>query len=81
MNVLLISTHFYILCSLAEQKSNLEDDIKKLEIEISQKDGHLSGLLPSLEELRKATLPLQESLGVPLDKNKEEQELALLLPR
>lgn len=44
-------------------------------------ESRLSGLLPSLEELRQATLPLQDSLGVTLDKDREERELALLLPR
>ena len=44
-------------------------------------ESRLSSLGPSLEELRKATLPLQESLGVELDKDREERELALLLPR
>ncbi len=44
-------------------------------------ESRLGGLLPSLEELRRATLPLQESLGVTIDKDREERELALLLPR
>ncbi len=69
------------LHSLAKQQSVLEGEIGQLETEISSMESRLGGLLPSLEELRRATLPLQESLGVTIDKDREERELALLLPR
>ena len=43
-------------------------------------EDNLSGLQPTLESIRKATLPLQESLGLPLDKRRTENETAQLLP-
>ncbi len=67
--------------SLSEQRSGLEGEIQQLDSEIVSMESRLSGLLPSLDELRQATLPLQASLGVTMDKDREERELALLLPR
>jgi hypothetical protein len=43
-------------------------------------EDNLSGLQPTLESIRKATLPLQESLELPLDKRRTENETAQLLP-
>jgi len=43
-------------------------------------EGHLGSLQPSLEGVRRATLPLQEALNLPLDRLREEQEMATLLP-
>lgn len=52
----------------------------KEEVDIRSKEETLSNILPTLEGIRTATLPLQESLGIPLDKKREEQDMALLLP-
>lgn len=65
---------------LAEQQNGLESDICTEEVEIKSIEEDLSNILPTLEGIRKATLPLQESLGIPLDKKREEQDMALLLP-
>ena len=65
---------------LAEQQRCLEQNITEEEEGIRIKEENLSNILPTLEGIRKATLPLQESLGIPLDKKREEQEMALLLP-
>ena len=71
---------FHLPCRLAGQQGDLEVRIAQEEAAIKIKEEKLSSVLPALEGIRKATLPLQESLGVPLDKKREEQEMALLLP-
>ena len=65
---------------LAEQHGSLDKTIAKEEVIIHQKEENLENILPTLEGIRKATLPLQESLGIPLDKKKEEHDFAMLLP-
>jgi len=65
---------------LASQQSSLEGQIQEYEGEIRQLEGHLGSLQPSLEGVRRATLPLQEALNLPLDRLREEQEMATLLP-
>lgn len=65
---------------LAEEQRGLEKNISKEEADIQVKEDNLSNILPALEGVRKATLPLQDSLGIKLDKKREEQEMALLLP-
>ena len=50
------------------------------ELAIQQDKEKLDGLQPALDSLQKATLPLQDMLGLPLDKMKEEESLARLLP-
>ncbi len=65
---------------LAEQQAVLESTIAKEEKDIKSSKDSLSSILPTLEGIRKATLPLQEALGITLDKRREEQEMALLLP-
>lgn len=65
---------------LATQQNSLEGEIEKLEKVIGKMEGHLASLQPSLEEVRRATLPLQEALHLPLDRLREEQEMATLLP-
>lgn len=65
---------------LSVQQATLEEEIKKQESSIGALQESLNGLQPSLEALRKATLPLQELLDTPLDKLKEDYEVALLLP-
>lgn len=71
---------FFSPFRLAEQQGGLETLIAKEEAVIKTKEDNLSSILPTLEGIRKATLPLQESLGIPLDKKRAEQEMALLLP-
>lgn len=70
----------FVTFRLAEQQSGLESNISKEEVDIRIKEENLGNILPTLEGIRKATLPLQESLGIPLDKKREEQDMALLLP-
>jgi len=64
---------------LAKQQKGLESLIAKEEKDIKMKEDNMSKILPTLEGIRKATLPLQESLGIMLDKKREEQEVAVLL--
>ena len=75
-----VYTHTLSLHRLAEQHGDLEKNIGQQQSEISKMDDNLSGLQPTLESIRKATLPLQESLGLPLDKRRTENETAQLLP-
>lgn len=65
---------------LASQRSSLEKEIREQELEISKKEEQLGSLQPALENLRTATLPLQKFLDLPMDRLREEQELAVLLP-
>ncbi|KAL5477370.1 hypothetical protein EMCRGX_G024160 [Ephydatia muelleri] len=65
---------------LASQQATLEEQIKRQEGSIGVLQEHLNGLQPSLENLRKTSLPLQELLNTPLDKQREDYEVALLLP-
>ena len=58
----------------------LERQIATEEAAIKQSEEKLDGLQPALDSLQKATLPLQEMLGLPMDKMREEEGLALLLP-
>jgi hypothetical protein len=52
----------------------------KEEIDMRSREETMDNILPTLEGIRKATLPLQESLGIPLDKKRDERDMALLLP-
>ena len=76
------SAYSHIIASsrLAQQQAELEGTLVKEEGDISIKEEALSNILPTLEAIRKATLPLQESLEIPLDKKREDQDMALLLP-
>ena len=67
-------------CRLAEQQAELESKIVKEEDDIQSREETLNNILPTLEGVRKASLPLQDSLGIPLDKKREEHDMALLLP-
>ena len=58
----------------------LEKKIATGEQAIKQNEEKLDGLQPALDSLQKATLPLQEMLGLPLDKMRAEETLARLLP-
>ena len=70
----------HTLHRLAEQHGDLEKNIGEQQTDISKMEDNLSSLQPTLENIRKATLPLQESLGLPLDKRRTENEMAHLLP-
>ena len=65
---------------LAAQQHELEDRLAEQQTAISQREEQMSGLQPALESLRKATLPLQEMLDMPMDKLRDEQGMATLLP-
>ena len=65
---------------LAKQQSKLEEEVNSQDSAVSMKQERLESLLPTLENIRKATLPLQEQLDMPLDKRREERELSLYLP-
>lgn len=73
------ATHAHT-CRLAEQRGELSKGIDQEQTEISKMADNLSSLQPTLENIRKATLPLQESLGLQLDKRRSENETAQLLP-
>ena len=72
------------ICSLhlrlAQQQEALEKQIAAEETAIKEKEDKLDGLQPALDSLQKATLPLQDMLGLPLDRVREEESLAQLLP-
>lgn len=70
----------FLIYRLALQQGNLEKKLSKEEVGIRKKEDNLSNILPTLEGIRKATLPLQESLGIPLDKKREEHDYAMQLP-
>ena len=67
-------------CRLSQQQEDLEKKMSTEEAVIKQSADKLDGLQPALDSLQKATVPLQEMLGLPLDKTREEESLALLLP-
>ena len=80
---LLLICHFVydvLFCRLSEQQGELEKKLAKEEVGIRLKEDNLNNILPTLEGIRKATLPLQESLGIPLDKKREEHDFAMQLP-
>ena len=58
----------------------MEKQIAREEAAIKENEEKLDGLQPALDSLQKSTLPLQEMLGLPLDRMREEESLALLLP-
>lgn len=49
-------------------------------LEIVELKSRLEGLAPRLAAVLEATKPLQEHLGLPIDKTRQEHKLALLLP-
>ena len=70
----------FLSTRLFRQQECLEGQITGEESAIKEKEEKLEGLHPALDTLQKATLPLQEMLGLPLDKVREEENMALLLP-
>lgn len=81
------STIVYIVVSagyiirLSSRQSSLETAIKSKQNQTQALEEKLSGLQPSLEQLRVATVPLQEFFGITLDWEREQYHLAILLPR
>lgn len=54
--------------------------IKLILTDIVEKKNRLDGLGPRLAAVLEATKPLQEHLGLPIDKIQQEHKLATLLP-
>ena len=69
-----------MLCRLADQLAELEGTIKKSQKENGKLEEQLGSLRPTLEKLKQATQPVQEFFSMPLDWEKEQHSLALLLP-
>ena len=69
-----------MLCRLADQLSELEGTIKKSQQENQKQEEQLSSLRPTLEKLKQATQPVQKFFSMPLDWEKDQHTLALLLP-
>lgn len=66
---------------LAAQCKKLESNKEAVGKDIEAKKQQLNSLGPALKAVLDATKPLQENLGVPLDKIKKIHEKALLLPK
>lgn len=66
---------------LSASCKELQVAIEKVEIDINQKSERLKSLAPNLQELLKATRPLQKALDLEIEKEWEIQKLARLLPR
>ncbi len=62
-------------------KDQLGKTKEEMEREILQKKDTLESLQPSLQEILKATLPVQEKLGLNIDAKKAQYETALYLPK
>lgn len=65
---------------LAAQLAELEATIKQKQQENSHQEEQLASLRPTLERLKQATQPVQEFFKMPLDWEKEQHSMALLLP-
>ena len=69
----------HFICSLhlrlSQQQEALEKQIAAEETAIKEKEDKLDGLQPALDSLQKAILPLQDMLGLPLDRVREEESL------
>lgn len=77
---LLLLFSLLVLCRLADQLAELEGTIKKSQKENGKLEEQLGSLRPTLEKLKQATQPVQEFFSMPLDWEKEQHSLALLLP-
>ena len=53
----------------------------EIEKEIASQNNTLKSLRPSLNAILKATLPLQEKMGLNIDSQKSQYEIANFLPR
>ena len=69
-----------LLSRLSQQQEVLEKQISLEDQVIKQSEEKLDGLQPALDTLQRASLPLQDMLGLPVDKMREEESLARLLP-
>jgi len=66
---------------LAAKKNEFVEQKKKIEVEISEKSDYLVNLKPRLDQIIKATLPVQEFMGMPLEAERLIFEKAQFLPR
>eukprot|EP00794_Sanderia_malayensis_P014140 gene14140-15617_t len=66
---------------LAEMKDQLGKKKEEMQKDITDKTNTIDGLLPSLEEILKATLPVQEKMGLYIDATKAQHETATFLPK
>ena len=62
-------------------KNQLLRDKLVMEKEISKRTEILTSLQPSIAGILKATIPLQEQLGLKIDERKAQYEVAPLLPK
>ena len=69
-----------LLHRLAAQLADLEATIKQKQQENTRQEDQLASLRPTLERLKQATQPVQEFFKMPLDWEKEQHTMALLLP-
>ena len=65
---------------LADMCKKLEEEKKKLEADITERKNKLDKLGPLLATVMEATKPVQEHLGLHIDKTLAEHKLASLLP-
>jgi THO complex subunit 5 len=65
---------------LADMCKKLEEEKKKLEADIAERKSKLDKLGPLLSTVMEATKPVQEHLGLLIDKTQAEHKLASLLP-
>jgi len=66
---------------LAEKKNEFVDQKKTIEVEISEKSDYLVNLKPRLDQIIKASLPVQEFMGMPIEAERLIFEKAQFLPR
>ncbi|XP_044759989.1 THO complex subunit 5 homolog B [Coccinella septempunctata] len=66
--------------NLAKLCKTLEEEKKKIGLDIIEHKKKLDGLAPKLNAVLEVTKPLQEYLNIPLDKLRAEHKLAYLLP-
>ncbi|KAL3272522.1 hypothetical protein HHI36_013998 [Cryptolaemus montrouzieri] len=66
--------------NLAKLCKTLEEEKKKIALDIVEHKKKLDGLAPRLNAVLEVTKPLQEHLNLPIDKLRAEHKLAYLLP-
>ncbi|KAK7863751.1 hypothetical protein R5R35_011154 [Gryllus longicercus] len=66
---------------LAAMCHRLQADKEKVALEIQSKRERLENLTPQLKSILEVTKPLQDYLGLPLDKIRKQHQVAYLLPK
>ncbi|KAG8225852.1 hypothetical protein J437_LFUL004782 [Ladona fulva] len=66
---------------LADQCEQLQKDKEKVAAEIQSKRERMENITPHLSNILERTQPLQDYLGLPLDKVRKQHQVAYLLPR